>query len=448
MKGTAATSFFLLVALLLIAGLTYTYVHQSQYDKSQEEDVVTSHLRIGTNANTTTTSTSSAISADSAVALELTSPVESSEETIGSDEATLYVEFLAEKFSKPFEFDYNKDGTIYPHQLLHLHHMKTGGTSMDSLMRCALTRWQKVIASDAPTSKRGVSLNATIPSSPSTMPGFSGNPNSIPYSVIHECSSFMYDRCRTGDDASCQARINSSSVMSYCAPLMDLNAFGWQPPTTGHEPEAKIHKESVQLQSPDHGSLRQPHVITVLRHPVDRVWSMFRFKTKMCYGCRNLTDIYDSIAKGVNLTSSVCQEQLFNHQTRNMVSTWLPNNPEQMVDEATYNIKHYVTFLGMTAYMNDTATMVGMLFPFMNETLSESSNNTETCPMPHRNASPLNNGCLANRTHWNLPPHPPDDATVQAILKYNAMDMEVYRRGLLHFEYQKRALGLYSSDAE
>lgn len=47
--------------------------------------------------------------------------------------------------------------------------------------------------------------------------------------------------------------------MSYCAPLKDLPAFQWD-----------STKDDI-------------HAITVLRHPVDRVWSMFRFQTKGCY---------------------------------------------------------------------------------------------------------------------------------------------------------------------
>jgi Sulfotransferase family len=333
--------------------------------------------------------------------------------------------------------------------------MKTGGTSMDSLIRCALTRWQKVLAAKMPTASAVDSMNTSmipIPSSASIMPVLPGTTttlqNSIPYTVIHECSAFMYARCRSGEDVACQARVNQSSVLSYCAPLMDLNAFGWQPPPllVGQEEQQQqvqiISKSKTGLMQNSDLKQRNPHVITVLRHPVDRVWSMFRFKTKMCFSCRNLTDIYDAIARGENLKTKSCQDQLFDHQTRNLVSTWQPNNTDQMLDEATYNIKHYVTFLGMTANMNDTAKMVGVLFPFLNETISQSN---DTCPMPHRNASPLNNGCLPNRRHWELPPHP-DEATVQAILKYNAMDVQLYERALLHFEYQKRALGLVDEE--
>ena len=439
MRGTAAHSVFLLAAVLLVAALTFLYVHQSKHEKSQEDDEMT----LSFNTRTANLNNESSVSIPSHHDKE-------------NGEASQYIQFLVEKFSKPFAFDFDDNGTIYPHQLLHLHHMKTGGTSMDSLLRCAVTRWQKVLVATYNVST-ATNVSVTVhnhtmssPSSSITMPRYmSGTSNMIPYNVIHECNEFAYTKCRTGEDAPCLDRVNHSSVLSYCAPLMDLKDFGWQSP---HEQElqSQIPNEKAPIQKPDNHLPRQhrsPHVITVLRHPVDRVWSQFRFRTKMCYSCRNLTDVYESIANGVNLHSPLCQDQLFDHQTRNLVSSWLPNNTEQMLDEATYNIKHYVTFLGLTSNMNDTAKMVGMLFPFMNETLDESLKNSDTCPMPHRNASPLNNRCLPNGRHWELPSHP-DEATVQAILKYNPMDAKLYERALLHFEYQKRALGLAESDAK
>lgn len=454
MRGSAAHSLFLLVAVLLVAALTFVYVHQSQHEKSQENDEMTSPLNMRTAPLRNDSSVSIGSVSEHAThrSKNNNNPVEE------NDEASQYIQFLVEKFSKPFDFDFDENGTIYPHQVLHLHHMKTGGTSMDSLLRCAVTRWQKVLveASSMSTTTNGsvTAKNNTIssPSSSNAMPrSMSGTSNTIPYSVIHECNGFMYARCRTGEDASCLERVNQSSVLSYCAPLMDLQDFGWQSPHEQQQVQSQIPNESATSENSGIHLQRQkrpPHVITVLRHPVDRVWSQFRFRTKMCYSCRNLTDVFESIANGDKLSTPACQDQLFDHQTRNLVSTWLPDNPEQMLEEATYNIKHFVTFLGLTSKMNDTAKMVGMLFPFMNETVTESLSgvtNNDTCPMPHRNSSPRNNRCLPNGRHWELPSHP-DDATVQAILKYNPMDAQLYERALLHFEYQKRALGLEESD--
>ena len=55
MNGTAAHSVVLLAALLLVvAALSYTYVHQSQHEEPQDVDgIVTSHLRSPLNSSTT-----------------------------------------------------------------------------------------------------------------------------------------------------------------------------------------------------------------------------------------------------------------------------------------------------------------------------------------------------------------------------------------------------------
>lgn len=77
--------------------------------------------------------------------------------------------------------------------------------------------------------------------------------------------------------------------------------------------------------------------ITVLRHPVDRVWSMYRFATKQCYKCHTLLDMYiaidtaaaaDTVQEDLHMYSNdedcskklVCIKQLVNHQTRNLLT--------------------------------------------------------------------------------------------------------------------------------
>ena len=83
------------------------------------------------------------------------------------------------------------DNNNTDHRLLHLHHMKTGGTSTEELLRCAVRKME----------------------------------------TIHECSVSHYERCVSGEDPYCVPRINQSSVVSYCAPLADLAIFGWDPDT-------------------------------------------------------------------------------------------------------------------------------------------------------------------------------------------------------------------------
>jgi hypothetical protein len=320
-----------------------------------------------------------------------------------------YVEQLGEKLA-PFELSYHIDNTtnehvLLPRQFLHLHHMKTGGTSMDGLISCAMRRLRAYQHAR------------------------------IPYTNIHECSLQRYRDCRdgTGDkDISCRNRMNESAIMSYCAPLMDLERFGWR---------REVNDAVSTL--PD---APKPHAVTVFRHPVDRVWSMFRFQTNRCYRCMNLVDVYAAIDAG-NATAvsedEVCIMQLLNHQTRNLVIHWDPDKPNDMIEDAAYNMKNFFTLVGLTENMNATAAMVGTVFPWMNETVSWSS---DTCPMPHANSSPQNNRCGPDGTHWDLPPHP-DEATRKVIEAHNQLDRILYEQGVQQFEYQKLALGIGRTDA-
>lgn len=172
---------------------------------------------------------------------------------------------LTEKLSTPREFSVEETGskpTAYRRQFLHLHHMKTGrflacfrrwcivarsgahrdlpayfffvrvsgGTSMDQYLQCAVSRLER------------------------------DKKMSIPYATIHECSMSTYERCRSGADNRCTERLANAAVMSYCAPLKDLPYFSWGSLESGAE----------VTPTPSQGA------ITVLRHPVDRVWSMVR----------------------------------------------------------------------------------------------------------------------------------------------------------------------------
>lgn len=97
-------------------------------------------------------------------------------------------------------------------------------------------------------------------------------------------------------DESCKKMIDGAAVMSYCAPLRAVDQFGW-------------------------GGVDS---FTVIRHPVDRVWSMYRFQTKSCYGCRKLSEIYEEYDAGKTNVSNfrgICLPQLMNHQTTNLLST-------------------------------------------------------------------------------------------------------------------------------
>jgi len=306
-------------------------------------------------------------------------------------------------------------------QFFHLHHMKTGGTSMNSLMRCALDRHRKA----------------------------SGKNTTITFSSLSECSGSYFKRCMDGDE-SCKKMIDGAAVMSYCAPLRAVDQFGW-------------------------GGVDS---FTVIRHPVDRVWSMYRFQTKSCYGCRKLSEIYEEYDAGKTNVSNfrgICLPQLMNHQTTNLLSTTesLTETHDAQMSEAIRNVKFGFTLIGLTNELPTTAKMVGKVFPWMAEadpwanpedttsTVTTTTVTTTTitsgttkhnykrspphgnteCPLPHSNASPQNNRCGPDGTHMPLPDEP-DEHTRQLILQHNRQDMAVYEAAVKMFELQRQILDI------
>jgi hypothetical protein len=311
----------------------------------------------------------------------------------------------------PKQLLFVKNNTLQEHQFLHLHHMKTGGTSMDGVVDCGMQR-----------------LKAA---------GFVVN-----YTSIHECAEAYYSKCISGASVRCLQTVRTAAILSYCAPLKDLGTpFQWFDPTQ----ETNDAPQSLSVHA----------AVTVLRHPVARVWSMFRFQTKNCYDCRPLKDIYAEIDSGNSTLTGMCRLQLLNHQTRNMLITApandVPDSVEQ-VQEAVHNMKTVFTLIGLTEDMTNTAAMAGKVFPWLAETVdwedavgqnhSRALAAEKRCPMPHANASPTNNRCGPDgKSHWKLP-DVPDDETARIILENNQMDVQLYEAAVAQFELQKRALGL------
>lgn len=286
---------------------------------------------------------------------------------------------------REFVFEEERPNRFAKHQFLHLHHMKTGGTSMDRYLRCSMERIK--------SAKR----------------------HAIPYASIHECGETHYHQCVTGEKPSCTQNVANASIMSFCAPLKDLPAFDWtEPPSVG--------------------------AITVLRNPIDRVWSMFRFQTKECYKCTPLLEIYEKIDSG-DLTDldPICYKQLQNHEVANLLSTEWPEDAtdEAIVQEAIENMKSFFTVVGLTEQLNTTLSLASQVWPFMKPSVDWSPRG---CRLSHANSSPQNNGCGANHTHWDLPSHP-DEETRAAIERHNQLDLKLYAAAVQHFELQKRAAG-------
>lgn len=288
----------------------------------------------------------------------------------------------------------HKESALLPHNFLHLHHMKTGGTSMDRLLNCARKRLETSWSNSSKTAK-----------------------TTIPYYNLHECSA-KGRACLSNPKDNCRAPVNRSSVLSYCAPLLHLPKLGWD-------------MESVSS-------------LTVLRHPVDRVWSMYRFKTKNCYRCQNLTAIYEQIdANNTKGLDPLCVSELGNHQTTNLLTSAelyehhdSATNSGERLQQAIANLKTRFTVVGLTEDMDRTHRLVGRVFPWLAEDYRGSR-----CPMVHANASPKNNRCAPGQKHRDLPAHP-DEATRSAIEAHNQLDLRLYEAAVQHFGLQARAMGL------
>jgi hypothetical protein len=315
------------------------------------------------------------------------------------------------------------------HQFLHLHHMKTAGTSMDEVIQCGIARMK-------------------------AMQG--GVDRTVPYYNIHECSESSYRDCLQGTSANgqtCQTNVRNSAILSYCAPLHDLDIYGWTSKkdgsavttttttttTTTHQPEASPPPpKKVVVRDNDF------HALTVLRDPVARVWSMYRFKTKSCYQCVPLLDVYAAIDAGTSKITSMCASQLQNHMTKNLLSTVRSSitkegntnaqdsdEEKEKVQEAIYNMQHFFTLIGLTEQLDTTMELLHYTFPWLNETIAGSA---KRCALPHANSSPRNNPCPSAAASE------PDEATRQAIEAHNRLDVQVYQAAVQHFELQTKAL--------
>lgn len=312
---------------------------------------------------------------------------ESDQEAVLFEDEDAIVKELEERM-KPRDLIFDEENdTARPHQFFHLHHMKTGGTSMDHVLRCGLSR----------------ACTGT---------------HEIPYYRLSECGRASYQQCITNPKNRCRSSVESSAVMSYCAPLFQTNQFNWE----------------------------NADAITVIRNPIDRVWSMFRFETNSCYKCMPLKDYYAHIDNGTvaELYSSPddainCVAQLLNHQTRNLLTSPMSEDftEEDQTAEAIYNLRNRFTVVGLTEQLPLTAKMIGHAFPWLADKVKGS---TTECALPHANASPSNNYCGPHQTHWDLPSHP-DEETRQIIEQHNQQDMKLFEAAVQHFELQKRALG-------
>jgi len=289
-----------------------------------------------------------------------------------------------------------------PAQFFHLHHMKSGGTSLSNWIGCAKSRLEQQQQQEQQQQE-----NRSI---------------RIPLTGLSECSWSSYHHCIKNENDSCRKRIESAAMMNYCSPLAVTNYFNW------------THADAV----------------TMMRHPVHRVWSMFRFQTNSCFKCTNLTQVYEDINSGniEKYGGGVCLAQLSNHITRNLLKNINVHDLDkaqldehEMLTDAIDSIRNRFTVVGIMERLEESIQMFGFSFPWLSE---EMEGTDKVCKFPHENSSPSNNRCGPGRTHWELPSDP-DEETRRAIEEHNQLDIKVYEAALEQFELQKEAMLLAES---
>lgn len=266
--------------------------------------------------------------------------------------------------------------------------MKSGGTSLSRWISCGMNREKKI------------------------------TDTKIPAADLSECGYASYRMCIENDSNSCRKRINDAVIMNYCSPLAVTNYFNWT----------------------------EADAVTMMRDPVSRVWSMYRFRTKPCYKCKNLTEVYDDIDNGnTEDYPEGCVAQLENHITRNLLKkidvkeldTFVMSDEERVAD-AIDSIQNRFAVVGIMDELDETLAQFSYTFPWLREEVDGSDTK---CAFPHENGSPQNNHCLEGNKHWDLPSEP-DEETRKAIEKHNQLDIKVYAAALERFELQKSAIRL------
>lgn len=313
-------------------------------------------------------------------------------------EEIIEIRAIQQKLEQPRHLKLYNDGSgeAKPHQVLHLHNMKTGGTSIDRRLRCAIKRLQ------------------------------SSSNMIIPHYSIHECWRGIFKKCLENEDDACRQKMNNATIMSFCGPLKHVDKFGW-----------------VDRQNPLTS-------FTMLRHPVDRVWSMYRYQTDNCFRCRNLTYVYTLLDAGDwPMFDNLCMSHLHNKQVANLMSKDLSANAtgEEKLESAIENMKSFFTVVGLTEEMKATEKILSKAIPWLEEYM-EGTN--VSCALEHSNKAPTNNGCIKDYKkktsyHWYLPSYP-DEYTRKIILEHNQLDLKLYEAAKEYFQLQKKAIGFKEDD--
>ena len=244
-------------------------------------------------------------------------------------------------------------------------------------------------------------------------------------------------------------KTSEANVMSYCASLHAVRTFGW---------------EGVDK-------------ITVIRNPIDRAWSMYRFSLNRCYQCKEMKDILRSVAEGkftkkkefvgepnfVYSPNDSCAVQMIGHQSTNLLSSVELYNiandvrfprEQDIVDEAVRNLRDEFTWIGITDRIQESIDGMRTVFPFLAENLNDAASSIEEvmsksgetyeaqsslpedkCPFEHRNAG-RDPTCGTKEL---------DDETIFLIKQLNMRDVAVYKAAVERFELQQEVLEEYAA---
>jgi len=346
-----------------------------------------------------------------------------------------------------------------PKQFMHMHHMKTGGTSMDGLISCALRRQREI--------HRGTSIAY------SKMSECGSRVKTCMNDLAKHLNSSVVDNVFYRNDADGQARVedqfsfdpadksqdipiddlnvcttSESNVMSYCASLHAVRTFGWK----------DVDK------------------ITVIRNPIDRAWSMYKYSLNRCYKCKELKDVLRSVADGtfgdgkqnfVYSPNDSCAVQMIGHQATNLLSSINLYNvandvtfprEQEIVDEAVNNLRSF-TWIGITDRIQESVDAMRTVFPFLAENLSttaaelqgsyeksypgddmfsllpEGYIDSKGCKFEHRNGS-REPTCGTTEL---------DEETISLIKKLNNRDVAVYKAAVERFELQQEVLAEFNN---
>mmetsp|Transcript_1309 Transcript_1309/g.2006 ORF Transcript_1309/g.2006 Transcript_1309/m.2006 type:complete len:359 (+) Transcript_1309:400-1476(+) len=328
----------------------------------------------------------------------------------------------------------------------------TGGTSLDGLIHCALSR-QSDVKGDSVNYSRMSECGSGVRSCMGKLA------KELDASVV---DNVFFDKDETSfDPADVEiadlnvCKTSEAEVMSYCASLHAVRTFGWN----------EVDK------------------VTVIRHPVERAWSMYRFSLQGCYDCKEMKEVLRKVADGtfaarrhpklgeggkekekfVYSPNDSCAVQLIGHQATNLLSSVELYNvandvrfprEKEIADEAVRNLREVFTWIGLTDRIQESIDGMRTVFPFLSENLNDAAalfgdalkKNGEKvdgsfslpdgyidekgCPFEHRNAG-KEPTCGTKEM---------DEETIFLINKLTARDMAVYKAAVERFELQQAVL--------